>query len=191
MSDMNTTQQRRGRCSTPTVARYRRRGLVSNSRGIPPDRHGRTPGYRPPSEGSKAAPDPKAEAAHKEAMAASSGSARRLPFSTSTATAASVRAAAPAARSRRTRWCKTRISWRSGSIRSIAADHRHSPEVLKARRAAEEAKAAQAQEMPAQSPWPRACRALPLASPPKWRVAKEVRRLRTSTCPFVAQAGRS
>ena len=150
MSDMNTSQTRRDDAAGPQ-SQLPPPAPGQQQSGYPagPPQPGQ-PGYRPPSEGSKAAPDPKLEAEHKEAMAASSiGAQVILDFNSDSGLGARGGAA--------TTLEENQIA-RDTHLTALGLDPVDcsgpppSPEVLKARRAAEEAKAAQAQEMPAQSP---------------------------------------
>ena len=150
MSDMNTSQTRRDDAAGPQ-SQLPPPAPGQQQSGYPagPPQPGQ-PGYRAPSEGSKAAPDPRLEAEHKEAMAASSiGAQVILDFNSDSGLGARGGAGGTV---------EENSMVRDAHLVALGLDPVDcsgpppSPEVLKARRAAEEAKAAQAQEMPAQSP---------------------------------------
>jgi hypothetical protein len=149
MSDMNTSQTRRDDAAGPQ-SQLPPPAPGQQQSGYPagPPQPGQ-PGYRPPSEGSKAAPDPKLEAEHKEAMAASSiGAQVILDFNSDSGLGARGGAGGTVEENSMVR-DKHLVALGLDPVDCSGPPP--SPEVLKARRAAEEAKAKQAEEMPAQS----------------------------------------
>ena len=125
-------------------------------------------------------PDPQAEAARQGGTRQAASPSARRSSSTSTATAASAHAAARRPRWRRTRSRGIRTSRRWASIRSTAAGHRRRRRCSRHGVPQRRLRPHRPRRCQRRAPWPRACRALPLASPPKWRVAKEAGRRRTS-----------